>query len=209
MNREEIWKAIHSERAALAADLTDLTGDQWATPSLCESWTVEQAVAHLTAGALETRWRWIRSVLRAHFDFDEHNRRRLGGHLGNTPDATLDNFRSAMSSTTAASGHHWAWLGEIIVHGEDIRRPLGIAPPTPPGFAGEVARHFVVKNFTVQSKTHVAGLRLRATDSGFEHGEGLEVAGPTLSLLMAVSGRRQHLDDLEGDGVARLAAALT
>lgn len=147
-------------------------------------------------------------MIRARFDFDKHNRRRLTGHLGDTPETTLANLRDATSSTTAASGHHWAWLGEIVVHGEDIRRPLGIAPSTPPQVAAEVARHFAEKNFTVPSKTHVAGLRLRATDSHFQHGEGPVVTGPTLSLLMAMSGRTPHLADLEGDGVSQLGSAL-
>jgi hypothetical protein len=30
-----IWPLIRTERAALAADLEDLTDKQWATPSLC------------------------------------------------------------------------------------------------------------------------------------------------------------------------------
>lgn len=208
MTREQTWATIHAEREALAADLANLETSQWATPSLCEGWTVEEAVAHLTAGALETRMRWILSVTRARLDFDKHNRRRLNGHLGNTPQSTLTNFREAMSSDTAASGHHWAWLGEIVVHGEDIRRPLGITSSTPPRVAAEVARHFAVKDFTVPSKTHVAELRLRATDSDFEHGHGPEVTGPTLSLLMAMSGRTPHLADLRGDGVTRLRTAL-
>jgi hypothetical protein len=61
----------------------------------------------------------------------------------------------------------------------------------------------------VPSKTHIAGLRLCATDYDFEHGEGPEVAGPTWSLLTAMSGRTPHLHDLEGEDVSRLAAALT
>ena len=32
-----IWPLVHAERAALAADLADLTGEQWAAPSLCTS----------------------------------------------------------------------------------------------------------------------------------------------------------------------------
>lgn len=45
---------------------------------------------------------------------------------------------------------------------------------------------------------------LRASRSG---GEGPEVIGAALSLLLAVSGRRV-LDDLDGPGVAALSAAI-
>ena len=208
MTREQTWAAIHSERTTLAADLVDLPDDRWAAPSLCAEWSVEQTLAHLTAGAFETRWRWLASVIRARGNFDRHNQRGLTTHLGNTPHATLNSFRNAIPSTTAASGHHWAWLGEIVIHAEDIRRPLGITPSTPPHIAAEVVGHFTVKNFTVKSKTHAAGLHLRATDSTFEHGQGPEVAGPTLSLLMVLSGRPTHLADLHGEGVPRIAAAI-
>lgn len=117
---------------------------------------------------------------------------------------TLARFNAAISSTAAPSRDHWAWLGEVVVHGEDIRRPLGIANPTPLPVLTEVAERFAVKDFTVPSKKTIAGLTLRATDGGFHTGEGPEVAGPTLALVMAVAGRAGHLDELTGDGVLEL-----
>ena len=92
--RDELWSAIHTERAALADDLAQLDDDQWATPSLCGRWTVEEVVAHLTAAASIGRFRWIRSVLAARFDFDVHNDRRLAEHRGATGTGTLDRFRA-------------------------------------------------------------------------------------------------------------------
>ena len=50
----EVWPLVHAERAALAADLADLTGEQWVTPSLCTGLTVREVLAHLTAGAITT-----------------------------------------------------------------------------------------------------------------------------------------------------------
>jgi hypothetical protein len=46
-----IWPLVHAERAALADDLAALENAQWAHPSLCERWVIEDVVAHLTAGA--------------------------------------------------------------------------------------------------------------------------------------------------------------
>ena len=36
------WSLVHAERAALAADLADLTDQQWAAPSLRTGFTVRQ-----------------------------------------------------------------------------------------------------------------------------------------------------------------------
>jgi uncharacterized protein (TIGR03083 family) len=47
----DMWSLVHAERAALAADLADLTDQQWVTRSLCTGFTVRQVLAHLTAGA--------------------------------------------------------------------------------------------------------------------------------------------------------------
>ena len=58
-------------------------------------------------------------------------------------------------------------------------------------------------------KQRAAGLRLVATDAEWSHGEGAEVRGPLVSLLMAVSGRGEALDDLTGPGLVRLHGALT
>ena len=42
------------------------------------------------------------------------------------------------------------------------------------------------------------------TPSLCEGCDGPEVTGPILSLVMAMTGRRPHIDDLSGDGVATL-----
>ncbi|WP_228538772.1 maleylpyruvate isomerase family mycothiol-dependent enzyme [Nocardia sp. XZ_19_385] len=195
---------VHAERAALAADLADLDDQQWGQQSLCGSWVVEEVVAHLTAAASIGRRRWLFSVLGARFDFDKHNNRRLAEHRGATPAETLQRFRAIRTSTTAASGHTAAWLGEVIVHAQDIRRPLNL-PATPTTEATtEVARFYSERNFTVPSRTAIEGLRLEATDGPFTTGTGLLVTGPTLALTMAMAGRHTYCDDLSGPGVPTL-----
>ncbi len=48
---------------------------------------------------------------------------------------------------------------------------------------------------------------LTATDDDVSIGDGPEVRGPVLSLLLAVSGRRVALADLDGPGVDAVAGA--
>jgi uncharacterized protein (TIGR03083 family) len=121
-------------------------------------------------------------------------------------DATLERFRSLITSTTAASGHTAAWLGEVVVHAQDIRRPLGLpgAPPVPVVTA--VARFFAARDFAVESRTAARGLRLHAVDGPFTTGDGPLVRGTTLALTMAMAGRDAFCDDLEGPGVPVLRA---
>src|SRR5260370_16862903 len=84
-----IWPLVHAERAVLAEDLAALDDAQWAHPSLCERWVVEDVVAHLTAGASVGRLRWFASVFGARVAFDLHNHRPLPAHPPPTPAATL------------------------------------------------------------------------------------------------------------------------
>ena len=195
-----IWPLVHAERAVLAEDLAALDEAQWAHPSLCERWVVEDVVAHLTAGASVGRLRWFASVLGARFDFDLHNDRRLAEHRGATPAETLERFRRIVTSTTSAPGPTAAWLGEIVVHAQDIRRPLGLVRMPQIGAVTEVARFYARRNFTVAGRTAIEGLRVEATDGPFATGAGPLVSGTTLALTMAMAGRRAYCDDLTGPG---------
>ncbi|WP_327147616.1 maleylpyruvate isomerase family mycothiol-dependent enzyme [Nocardia sp. NBC_01329] len=204
MSRADIWASIHRERAALADELAALTPHQWSAPSLCGRWSVEEVVAHLTAAANIGRMRWIRSMLGARFDADLHNQRRMHEFRGADPAETLARFRAAVPNTIAPSGHTPAWLGEIVVHGTDIRTPLGL--PGAPALTSvtEVARFFAARDFTVNGRTAAEGLHLRATDSPFDTGSGPEVSGTTLALVMALAGRSRYCAELTGPGVAIL-----
>jgi uncharacterized protein (TIGR03083 family) len=199
-----LWSATHAERGALADDLAGLTPAQWATPSLCGDWTVEEVVAHLTAAASLGRRRWIASMLGARFDPAVHNARRLAEHRGATPAQTLERFRAVVDSRVAPTRDTAAWLGEVVVHGEDVRRPLGLASPTTVATASAVAEFYASRDFAVPSRSAIKGLRVEATDGPFATGAGPLIAGPTLSLVMAMAGRRTHLADLTGPGAARM-----
>ena len=121
---DHLWALAHAERAALAKDLAGLSAEQWRHETLCGEWDVEQVVAHLTAAASLNQGQWLRSMLGARFRPDVHNQRRLAEHRGSTPAETLDRFRAVITSTTAPSSHTPAYLGEVVVHAQDIRQPL-------------------------------------------------------------------------------------
>ena len=198
------WSLIHDERAALAADLADLTGEQWATPSLCAGLTVREVLAHLTAGASLNPVRWLAGVIRCRFDFDKQVAMRLAEQLGATPAETIDRFRSVLTSRTKPPVPTLAMLGETIVHAQDIRLPLGICHDYPIDTLTQLGEYYQGSDLPVLTKKRIRDLRLVAIDGPFNTGSGPLVSGPTLALTMAMTGRRAYCDALHGDGAATL-----
>ncbi len=205
---DHLWALAHAERAALAEDLAGLGTEQWRHGTLCGEWDVEQVVAHLTAAASLNQWQWLRSMLAARFRPDVHNRRRLAEHCGSSPAETLDRFRAVITSTTAPSWHVPAYLGEVVVHAQDIRQPLGLVRAPSIDALTPVAGFFARRDFAVASRTHVADLQLRADDGPFAAGTGRLVTGSTLALVMSMAGRVPYLAELDGPGVPTLRSRL-
>ena len=201
---DQIWALVHAERAALAADLAGVSDEEFATHSLCAGLSVREVLAHLTAAASLNGWRWMAGVVRCRFDFDRQVAVRLAEQLGATPAETLERFRRVVTSTTKPPLPRLAMLGEIVVHGADIRRPLGIRSSVPVETLTRVARYYQGSDQVVVARRRIRGLRLVATDGPFETGDGALVTGSTLALTMAMTGRGAYCAELEGPGVALL-----
>lgn len=201
---DSIWPVIHHEREALADDLADLTPEQWATPSLCSAWSVHQVLAHLLSAAKMTPPRFFTRFAAAGFNFDAFAANQVAVEGAGGPAATLAAFRAAQSRSSAPPGPKDTWLGEAFVHGEDIRRPLGIKHGYPLPFVTRAIALYARSNAIIGGKTRVAGVTLTATDTDFSVGNGPAVEGPAISLMLAASGRKSALDDLSGPGVQTL-----
>lgn len=132
----------------------------------------------------------------------------MAEHRGSTPAETLERFRTIINSTVAPSGHTPAYLGEVLVHAQDIRQPLGLSRTPSVDALTPVAEFFAQRNFTVPSRTHVVGLQLKADDGPFAAGEGPLVRGTTLALVMGMAGRIAYVDELDGPGVVMLRSRL-
>ena len=170
---------------------------------------MHDVAAHLVDNARTTRIGIVVAMVRARFDFDRQNDEGVARHKGGTPVETLQRLREVVGRTTTPPAPLDSRLVEEVVHGEDIRRPLGLTRAYP--------QEAVLRALTHQLRTSVglgggkqraAGLRLVASDAQLAHGDGAEVRGPLVSLLLAVSGRHQALADLDGPGATRLAQVL-
>jgi uncharacterized protein (TIGR03083 family) len=206
MAKYDPWPTVHTERKALAADLEGLTDDQWRTRSLCDDWTVRDVLGHMTATAKISAGAFIPKFIGSGFSLKRMQAKDLAVQTAGAPADTLASFKAEVNSTKSPPGPADTWLGEAIVHSEDIRRPLGIAHEYPMDAVIRVADFYKGSNLVMGSKKRIAGLKLRATDANWSTGDGPEVAGPMVSLMMALSGRRAHLADLTGDGVATLSS---
>jgi len=200
----DTWPTIHAERKALATDLREVTGEQWDTPSLCSQWTVRDVLAHMTSAATLTPPAFFAKLISSGFSFDKVQENGVAAQRGSSPAETLAKFEGVLDSVKHPPGPNTTWLGEVIVHAEDIRRPLGIKHSYPAEAMVAVANFYKGSNMLIGSKNRISGLTLHATDAEWSHGTGPEVAGPILSLVQAMTGRAAVLDDLSGEGVATL-----
>jgi uncharacterized protein (TIGR03083 family) len=204
MAKVEIWPTIHSERKALATDLEALSEQQWASPSLCDDWTVRDVVAHMTATAKIGGAQFLPRLITSGFSLKKMQAKDIAEEKGGSVADTLTRFKAEEGSSKHPPGPNDSWLGEVIVHSEDIRRPLGIKHEYPTDAAVQVADFYKGSNLIIGAKKRIEGLKLRATDADWSHGDGPEVAGPVVALVLAMTGRKAALDDLSGDGVAIL-----
>ena len=204
MKPEETWKYIHAERSQVAETLTALSADQWATPSWCEGWSVQDTAGHILAAAEQTPANFYKELISAGFRFNvftDRAAKRLGA-IG--PDDLVRRLKARTSTTNHPPAPVMAMLGEIVVHGEDIRRPLGLEHRAPEAALVAVADSYKKSNLLIGAKRRIAGLRLQATDSDWVCGEGPEISGPLTSLILAMTGRKGAHRDLTGEGLATL-----
>jgi uncharacterized protein (TIGR03083 family) len=204
VDNKDLWPTIHAQRQALVADLEGLSDEQWASPSLCSEWTVRDVLAHMTATSKISQPQFLTKFISSGFNLKKLQARDIAVERGASPAETLSRFKEEVNSSKHPPGPTDSWLGETIIHAEDIRRPLGISHDYPTDATVQVANFYKRSNLIVHAKKRVTGLTLRATDTEWSNGQGPEVTGPILSLVMAMTGRKAAVDDLSGDGGATL-----
>jgi uncharacterized protein (TIGR03083 family) len=202
------WPFIHTERAALVADLSVLPPESWQTRSLCSEWSVRDVLGHMTSTARMTPPKFFVGLARSGFNFDKMSAGDVKRETAGSPSDQLTALSVLATASTHPPGPVEAMLGEVIVHGEDIRRPLGIVHDYPMSAVTRALDFYKTSNLLIGSKKRITGVTLRATDADWSTGAGPEVSGPALSLVLAMTGRAAALDDLSGDGLATLRAQM-
>jgi uncharacterized protein (TIGR03083 family) len=201
--RQSVEARVETERARLLQVLEGLDEQQWSVPSLCAGWSVRDLAVHLLMPYEVTVPRFLVMMLRAKFDFDRaadrwatSDRRSPSEVLAGLRDTRLRRFSVPGAPVEAPLSH-------LVIHAQDVYRPLGLPSPTDPENAGVVlgqltsprARGLVPQGI-------LEGLAYSATDTDWSYGDGPRVSGPAVSLLMTLSGRTAALSELTGEGVA-------
>ncbi|MET8231469.1 maleylpyruvate isomerase family mycothiol-dependent enzyme [Micromonospora sp. NPDC005298] len=208
----ELMAMISDERRR-AADLVDtLTPAQLDTPSLCGAWTVRQVAAHLVAPfAARRRW-FLPILLRSRLNLHEANA-RLAEMVARRPADQIAALLRANAETPYRVPRvgYFGQLTDLQVHGQDIRRPLGLPHELRPDRL-RTSLDFLVDRRALGffvSRGLTTGLRFEATDIGWASGAGRVVRGEAEAVMLALTGRRVVLAELSGDGVPVLRDRLT
>lgn len=206
----DVFEVSRRERLALADRLESFTEEQWATPSLCAGWDVRTVVGHVLTAIDPDQRPFVRAAL------------RRGGRMNvvardlaprNAAHPTAELVR--LLRERAGSRQHPPVIGprgplaDLLVHAGDIALPLGLDHDPDPAHVG-IALEFLRTGhpWWFFPRGRLRGLRLVATDLGAGVGDGLELRGRAVDLLMGACGRRPAVDALDGAGVTVLRARI-
>lgn len=195
----DVWAEVEAERRELAELLEDLSDEEWDAPTLCGEWKVRHVVAHLTPSNISVP-KVLTGVIKARFDFNRYIADEALHHGAAEPADLLERFRADVGSRkTPPSGK--AHLGDVLMHQQDIRRPLGRPRDIPVERLTFVADQMKSRGFPIPARQRIKGVRLEATDADWSHGDGPVVRAALEALVLTMGGRASALDDLEGEGV--------
>lgn len=185
---------VAAERLRLADLLEGLDDADWATPSLCPGWTVHDVTAHLTLSTRQDLWPTLRRTLLLRGDYEraelELARDRA---IEFTPEELIGQLRDmAWTARRFALSGRLDPLVDILVHAQDIARPLGLDHPMSTERVAPVLDHVWTSSF-YGAQRQLKGSRLAATDLDWSVGDGPRmINGPAGELLLLMTGRPDH-----------------
>lgn len=212
MNHEDLWAAIDAQRLSTVAFLEGLGRREWQHQSLCAGWTVRDVAAHLTLQQMTIR-QGLRLALRHPGPLNQMILK------GAQDKATLptEQLIAEIGAMVGSRRHNTGLtpqetLIDIVVHGQDMAVPLGRTLEVPPDVAATAASRAWSYQLSRSGRRKAKvfrqlpwpGHRLVATDTDWAVGEGPEITGPVVSLLLLLTGRAVVVPQLGGTGAAAL-----
>lgn len=203
---------LHDNDIRLSTVVSELSAAQWRQPSLCGLWTNHDVLAHLVDGYCLGPARVLTGLVRHRGSFDRANAALATERAQRRNPTELLADLMALVDVPTGLGRVFPsrlLLGDHVIHELDIILALGRRPTIPSATLIDVLNTQVtIANPFVAAKANARGLRLVADDVDWSHGVGPTVTGPAAILASVLAGRRWGVNELDGDGVATLAARL-
>lgn len=180
---------------AIADALTTITPEQWAAPSLCAGWRVQDVVGHLVWRTGSSNREMLTSIGRAYVGhhvnpnkaIDDVSRQAAKAE----PAELIARLRQIAADKTVGKGRTGiSELTEAVVHGIDLAEPLGIELPVAPAASGAVA----LRRSLIAPTEIKAVLRTRvlvATDAEWRVGAGTPLERTAQEHLVFLFGREK------------------
>jgi uncharacterized protein (TIGR03083 family) len=204
MTKPDLMPLAEQERADLLALLRELTPAQWDAQSLCTDWRVRDVATHVVSYDELSKAATMMAFLRGGLRPSKVNEVALSKFKGLDPNGIIDLVARNQRPRGLSSGFKGGIaLTDGTIHHQDIRRALGL-PRTIPEHRLVPVLAFSLGAPTLPAKANAKGLSLVATDVDWRAGDGPEVTGPGEALLMAVAGRPDALEELNGPGLSTL-----
>ncbi|MBD3946229.1 maleylpyruvate isomerase family mycothiol-dependent enzyme [Nocardioides ganghwensis] len=204
-----------THREGFIDTLESLGPDAWAAPSLCAGWRVVDVAAHLAWAPVLSAGAGAVAMVRHGFSMNRMIARSAVDWSSRGREAILDQLRdNARTGARPVGMPPVAALADAVVHGLDVRRPLGLPGHVPSESLAPLADFTLGTPWPMNAvvggsaRRRVAGVRLVATDVAWSYGHGPEVRGSAEALLLLLYGRRPEPGELTGPGVDTLAARL-
>ncbi len=199
---EVVFAASAEERRGIADLIDELDDAQLNTPSLCSGWSVRMVAGHLASAVTPGKLPFLVEVVR-HRGNPYAANDALSRRFATQPVAELSAGLRRHAESRFAPPFVGARgpLTDALVHGGDMRLPLGI-PHAPDPDHVRLALEFVTTGRPIGfvPRGALSGLRLVATDVDWAWGDGEPVEGCGIDLVMVACGRTAVLPQLAGPG---------
>lgn len=191
-------------RGSQIAEALDMVGDgldtltavQWASPSLCEGWSVKDTIAHLVWRVGTPSMRMATDVVRASVAGRHANPMESFDDIarGIADSGGTDELRRELRAIASekAAGHGRTNIGELVeavVHGYDALHTLGVRLPFPSDTTYRVAEASALKAPRAV-RSVIRHRTLVAEDAGWKIGAGSEIVADAASVILFLNGRK-------------------
>lgn len=170
------------------ADVLERLG-AWDAPSLCEGWQVRHVVAHVTMPVRLTPERFGAEMAAAGGDFGVLSNTVAARDASLPTDELLGQLRSPdLHAWQPPGGGAAGAVSHSVIHSFDVTIPLGEPPVAPVEAVRDVLDQLTASDgawFGVD----LTGVRLEATDTDWEWGDGDTISAASGELVALVSGR--------------------